>query len=187
LNLERESCSRLGWYAIRSVPRHEKRVRDRLQAQAIECFLPTTKSVHRWKNGIRREVEAALFPTYVFVRGASDSRFAILSTQGVRCFVGVGASPSRIPDQEIEALRGGLRSVHCEAHPILFEGKKVRIIGGPFKGLDGIVLRNSRTFRVLVTISVVMQGVSVELDRNDIEIVRDRVPLCGYAELSRTA
>lgn len=184
---ETETQNRLNWYAIRAVPRHEKRVRDRLEAHEIECFLPLTRAVHRWANGTRREVGIPLFPTYLFVRSTLHNRLVILGTQGVRCFVGTAGAPSSIPDHEIESLRCGLGATKCEGHPMLAEGEAVRIVRGLFCGLTGIVLRNSRTFRVVVTISVIMQGVCVELNANDVERLPQSTVHCGSAALRKTA
>jgi transcription antitermination factor NusG len=177
----------LSWYAIRSTPRHEKRVRDRLEAHRVECFLPITKATHRWNNGVRREVEVPLFPTYLFVRTMMHGRFVVLGTQGVRCFVGTAGMPSSISDHEIESLRAGLSLADCQPYPHLAQGDHVRILRGPFSGLTGIVVRNSRNPRVVVTISVIMQGVSVELDARDIELVRSKPAERESAQLLKTA
>lgn len=177
----------LKWYAIRSTPRHEKRVRDRLEAHHVECFLPLTKAIHRWNNGIRREVEVPLFPTYLFVRTIMHGRFVVLGTQGVRSFVGAAGMPSSIADDEIETLRAGLSLADCQPYPMIAQGDHVRILRGPFSGLTGIVVRNSRNPRVVITISVIMQGVSVELDSSDIELVRPKPATYISAELLKTA
>lgn len=177
----------LKWYAIRSTPRHEKRVRDRLEAHHVECFLPLTKAMHRWNNGIRREVETPLFPTYLFVRTKMNGRFVVLGTQGVRSFVGAAGMPSSISDHEIETLRAGLSLADCQPYTTIAQGDHVRILRGPFSGLMGIVVRNSRNPRVVVTISVIMQGVSVELDSRDIELVRSKPAAQVATELLKTA
>lgn len=167
--VETDTTSDLNWYAIRAVPRHEKRVRDRLETRRVECFLPTVKSHNCWKNGQRPEVEVPLFPTYLFVRTTLQHRFTVLGTEGVNCFVGAAGTPWPIEDQEIEILQTGLSQIQCKPHHAMTEGDKVKIIAGPLAGLSGIVLRDSGHFRVVLTVSVIMQGVSVEIDSSHLE------------------
>jgi transcription elongation factor/antiterminator RfaH len=167
--VERNITHDLNWYAIRAVPRHEKRVRDRLETRQVECFLPTMKSHNRWKNGQRPEIEVPLFPTYLFVRTTLQQRLTVLGTEGVNCFVGAAGTPWPIADQEIEILQSALPRINCRPHHALTEGDKVKIIAGPLAGLSGIVLRDSGQFRVVLTVSVIMQGVSVEIDTSHLE------------------
>jgi transcription antitermination factor NusG len=53
----------------------------------IECFLPTYKSLRRWKDR-RKELELPLFPGYLFVRIALQNRLSVLRIPGVSQLVG---------------------------------------------------------------------------------------------------
>ena len=45
------------WYAVYTSPRHEKRVREHLEHRRVECFLPLFRTIHRWNNGCKAQVE----------------------------------------------------------------------------------------------------------------------------------
>ena len=55
------------WLAAYTVSRHEKSVIRHLEVREIECFLPVYKSLRKWKNGCKTEIEFPVFPNYVFV------------------------------------------------------------------------------------------------------------------------
>lgn len=158
----------LAWYAIRALPRHEKRVRDRLKARQVECFLPLMTTQKRWKNGLHVATETPLFPTYLFVRTQLQQRYSVLGTEGVHSFIGTARGPSPIDDREIEVLQSGLPQAKVKPHSGLAVGDKVTIIAGPLCGLTGVVVREPGQLRVVLTVSVIMQGVSVEVDTSDI-------------------
>src|ERR1700692_3046687 len=96
------------WYAVQTSPRHEKRVREHLGRRGVGCFLPLFRSIHRWKNGCKVQVELPLFPGYLFVNIPRTERVRVLSVPGVLSFVGPKGEPARLSDFEIETLRSGL-------------------------------------------------------------------------------
>ena len=92
------------WYALRTRSRHEKLVRDRLEAQSIEPLLPTITRLNQWKDR-RKEVVVPLFSGYCFARLAWEDRLAVQKISGVVDIVGGGDRPEPIPDEEIESLK----------------------------------------------------------------------------------
>src|SRR5208337_4543955 len=57
----------LRWYAVYTRSRHEKRIKEQLDSQSLESFLPLYEAVHRWKDR-RVLVRLPVFPGYLFVR-----------------------------------------------------------------------------------------------------------------------
>lgn len=157
------------WYAAHTCANHEKRVAEQLGVREVEHFLPTYASVRRWKDR-RVTLQMPLFPGYVFVRVPLRDRLPVVQIPGVARLVGFDGTPAALPDEEIEALRSSLASgVHAEPHPYLTAGRRVRIKTGPLAGLDGILLRRKRKFRVVVSIDLIQRSVAVDADAADIE------------------
>ena len=77
------------WYAIQTLPRHEKSVTNHLQTAGVETVLPLCAQVHRWSDR-KKTVHLPLFPCYLFVRTAHplQERVRLLRTVGVVGFVG---------------------------------------------------------------------------------------------------
>ena len=159
------------WYAVYANVRHEKRVKEYLDGRMVECYLPSYRSVRRWQDR-RKEVELPLFPGYLFVRIAYRSRLQVLTAPGVVQIVSFDGKPSPIRQDEIEALRQALsRNAHCEPHPYLKVGRRVRVRSGPLSGIEGILMRRKDGFRLILSIELIMRSLAIEVDEADVEAV----------------
>ena len=160
------NCAR--WYAIRTRARHEKQVRDRLESQGIEQLLPTVIKLSQWKDR-KKKIEVPLFSCYCFARFAWPDRLAAQQTAGVVQIVGNGNGPEPIPDDEIDAIRMLMKSpLPYDAHPYLHEGMPVQVIRGPLEGVHGILLRKDKPFRLVISVHLIRQAASVEIDASDV-------------------
>jgi len=152
------------WVAVYTVARHEKVVAQQLQERRIETFLPLYRSLHRWKDR-KKEVELALFPSYVFVRIEASKKLPVLQVPGVVSIVTFNGELAALPEQEIDALRRGLENQLCaEPCPYLKVGKRVRVVRGPMAGAEGILSRKKDTYRFVISVDVLMRSVAVEVD-----------------------
>jgi transcription antitermination factor NusG len=157
------------WYALYTCPRHEKRVAEQIEQRHIPCFLPLYRSVRRWKDR-RKELELALFPSYVFVRIEPQTRLRVLNLPGVVRMVTFNGQPAALPEAEIESLRRGLTGrMRMAPHPYLQVGRRVRLRSGPMAGLEGTLSRRKEGLRLVVSIEMLMRAVAVEVDEADIE------------------
>jgi len=163
-----ETC----WYAVYTAPRHEKRVAQNLSLRGLNCFLPTYRSVRRWKDR-RKELELVLFPGYLFVQITRENRLQVLQVPSVVSLISVNGQPAPIPDREIEGLRRVLSSpARVEPWAYLAVGQRVRIHGGPMAGLEGILMRRKESLRIVLSIELIMRSLSVEVDLADVEPLR---------------
>jgi transcription antitermination factor NusG len=163
----------LSWYALYTCSRHEKCVAEQIAQRSIACFLPLYRSVRRWKDR-RKEMELALFPSYVFVRMAMRDRLRVLELPSVVRLVSFNGQPAVLPEAEIEQLRQRLSRGGCmEPHPYLRVGRRVRVCGGPMQGLEGIIVRRKDRCRVVFSLDLLMRSVAVEVDEGDVEPVAE--------------
>jgi transcription antitermination factor NusG len=159
------------WFALSTKPRHEHTVAEMLAAKSVEAYLPLYDQRRQW-GGRGRTVSVPLFPRYVFCRSLFEDRIKVLSTPGVLAVVGFGGKPAPVPDEEIAAVRrmleSGLPVLPCD---FLAVGQRVRICGGPLRGLEGLLVRADNARRVVVNVESLCRGVSVEVDRWDVQAV----------------
>ena len=156
------------WYAAYTIARHEKAIARQLDERQIECFLPLYRSWRRWADR-RKQIELALFPSYIFVRIQLTERLRVLQLPGVVRLVTFDGKPALLPQSEIEALRNGLENgIFAQPHPYLQVGRKVRVVRGPLTGAQGILLRKKDKFRFVISIDVLMRSVAVELGAPDV-------------------
>ena len=159
------------WYALYTMPRHEKRVALQLRRDSIDHLLPLYQTVHRWKNK-RARLELPLFPSYLFVRIRRAERVQVLQLPGVRYLVNVAGQPVCVADNEIEVLRTALDSkLRVGPHPYLLIGRRVRIKAGPLQDSEGILVRHKNNFRVVLSMDVIMRSVVVDVDAADLEVI----------------
>src|SRR5580693_1514934 len=88
------------WWAVYTRHQHEKNVAESFSRNGLEVFLPLYSVVRQWKDR-KKHLSLPLFPCYVFLRGESESRVAILSTPGVHSIVMMGGQPAVIPEVDI--------------------------------------------------------------------------------------
>jgi transcription antitermination factor NusG len=160
------------WYAAQTYANHEKRVQEQLRQRSVDAYLPVYASVRRWKDR-RVSLELPLFPGYVFVRLALRDRLPVLQTPRVVRLVGFGSRPAALPDQEIEALRQGLKSdMRIAPYPYLKIGQRVRVRSGALQGLEGILERKKKVSRFVISLDLIMRSVAVEIDAAELEPLR---------------
>ncbi|MBI5167002.1 MAG: UpxY family transcription antiterminator [candidate division NC10 bacterium] len=156
--------SALRWYALYTRPRHEKAVAEQLERRQIEAFRPLREVLSRWKDR-RKLVQLPLFPGYVFVHSDLWRKRDIVSVPGVVFMVGFDGAPAPIPDEQIEAVRQVcLTKLPCDPYPYLTVGRWVRVVRGPLSGLAGILIKKKSKHRLVVSIDILKQSVSVEMD-----------------------
>lgn len=159
------------WYALYTTARHERVVARQLEERRIETFLPLYRSLHRWKDR-RKEVELALFPSYVFVRIEEQDKLRVLKVAGAVHVVSFNGKMAVLPQREIDALRNALEhDVYAEPCPYLRVGRRVRVVRGPMSGAEGILSRKKDRCRVVISVDVLMRSVAVELDSSDVEAI----------------
>src|SRR5712691_418957 len=91
------------WYGLRTKSRFEKAAAASLAYKGYEPYLPCYRRRRRWSDRVT-EIEAPLFPGYIFCRFDPSRRLPILTTPGIVGVVGCGRAPAPIPDDEIAAI-----------------------------------------------------------------------------------
>jgi transcription antitermination factor NusG len=157
------------WYAVWTRSRHEKHVRDQLQQKRYEVFLPTVTRWSRWKDR-KKQIEWPLFPGYCFVRFDGIERLPILKCDGVVAIVGIDGHPTPIPAIEIESIRTLIQSeLAFDPCPLIKEGMMVEVKAGPLRGVVGRLVRKGSRARLILSVDLIGQAVSVEVDAADVK------------------
>jgi transcription antitermination factor NusG len=161
------------WYAVFTVPQNEKAVVKHLALREVESFLPTYETVRVWKNRQRVRIVLPLFPTYLFVHINTRERIKVLQSPGVLQIVGNGRTSIPLTDAEIDFLRSGLCGKKIEPYRELVVGQKVRIRSGPLQGLKGVLVKQNNGLRFVLSLEMINQHASVEVDAESLEPLRD--------------
>lgn len=157
------------WYAAYTRHNHERTVLDHFVQRSLESWFPTYETTRRWKDR-KVQLRFPLFPGYIFVRVALKERRRILDVPGFVRLVGFGGSPTPLTNEDISAVQ---KACHCACRRVepcayLFAGARVRIIDGPFQGMEGAVVRRKGNLRVVVSLELIKSSFMVEVDQAEI-------------------
>ncbi len=164
---------RPSWYAVRTKPRHEHRVQHWLQQRGgLPVFLPKVEETRK-RRSRRVTVVEPLFPSYLFVqmRFEPEPWQTVRWAPGVKQIVGTEEAPTPVPAEAMQLLidRCGTDEV-IQWRPSFHAGETVRVVNGPFAGLEGIIDRPTcRGERVRILLRLLGSATPVEMDVADIE------------------
>lgn len=167
------------WFALYTRGRHEKKVDVLLRQRGFHVYLPLVPRERQWHDRTK-VVPFPLFPSYVFARCAREMLGELLRTPGVVTVVRFNGRPVPITEEEIDNIRRftaalGETETDPEPGPLVDEGEAVRIVDGPFDGVDGRVLELRGSDRILIQVGVeaIRQGMKIEVEAEVVESLED--------------
>ena len=169
------------WYAVQTYSGHENKVKklidirigeeagDAPEDKEVQEALVPTQEVTEIRNGKRVQVTRRLYPGYVLVKMLYNQRtmHVINNIQGVIKFVGGGAEPQPLREDEINKILGvEPEVVEEEREEVPFKmDQVVEVTEGPFKDFSGTVQEVYHDKgKVKVEVSLFGRPTSVELD-----------------------
>jgi transcriptional antiterminator NusG len=137
------------WYVIHTYAGQEARAKAALLERARqhgrgesieEIFIPEENVVEVVK-GQRRTSKRKFLPGYILVRMDLDDELwhLVKNTAKITGFVGAGAKPTPIADEDVQRMMGQARSEKPKPKVSFEEGENVRVTSGPFSNFSGTV------------------------------------------------
>lgn len=167
------------WFAAYTVANHEKRVARQLADRGVPYHLPLYQSMRQWKDRKVR-LDLPLFPGYVFVEISLRDQLKVLQIPSLVRLVGFGSRPTALPESDVAAIRMCLQNPgRIEPHLVIATGQHVRIVRGALAGLEGILARKKGISRLVLSVSLIMRAVAMEVDESDVEPVQHSSPNRG--------
>ena len=144
-------------------------MREQLEQKHIEAFLPTVTRWSRWKDR-KKKIDWPLFPGYCFARFNPRERLPILKCAGVVNIVSFEGEPAPIPEHEIDGIRRLVESdLAYDPCPLIREGMMVEVDARPVEGRRRPSVRKSDKARLVLSVDLIGQAVSVEVDAADVK------------------
>ncbi len=161
------------WFALTVKHQHERSVAGALASHGVDTFVPLYCARRRWSDRVK-ELDAPLFPGYVFGRFGDGDRVRVLRTPGVGRIVGFGGSPAPIQAGELAAIRAALAAkLPIGPWPYPKPGDRVRIESGPLRGVEGTLLREKDALRLVLNVELLQRSVAVEVPAEAISPLRN--------------
>lgn len=155
------------WHVAHTRPRQEKALGDALDALGVACFVPLVRQV-RYYGHRHRVASLPLFPSYVFVHGPKEHALLSLRTKRVARIIPV-ADQTALEHELLQIDRALLGGAALDPYPYLEVGKRVVVVRGPFKGLEGMVDARKSPDRLALNVSILGRATSLEIDASLLE------------------
>ena len=145
-----------------------------MQDYIYRVIVPETTEVEV-KDGVQKEKKKKMFPGYILVEMvmSDEAWYIVRNTPGVTGFIGSsgkGAKPIPLLPQEVDRILNSMGMSRVDISKDLTEGKKVKIIAGPFKDMmakiDSVDLKEQK---LTVLVDLFGQETSVEVDMQEVE------------------
>lgn len=163
------------WYVVHTYSGHEAKVAITLK-QRVESFnfqdricqvlVPTQEKIVI-NEGKKRKVDEHIFPGYILVNMvmADDTWHVVRSTTGVTGFVGMGTTPTALPEAEVKSIMKFMRMEAPKFEAKFRVGDSVKVVDGPFTDFLGKVDEvNDEQGKVKILVSVFGRETPMELD-----------------------
>jgi len=133
------------WYVLYTSPRFEKRVKEQLNLNGTECYLPLHRCPRVWSDRVKL-VDIPLFSSYIFVFCKPYEVMPLIRLSGVVRVVFQNGKPAVIRPSEIEAIRLFLEEAK---EKVLCTGDEVEILTGSMKKRYGKIVKIKKKYAVL--------------------------------------
>lgn len=173
------------WYVVNTYSGHENKVKEKLEMRTVSMgmedyifrvIVPEEKVIEE-KNGVKKEKIKKLFPGYILVEMimTDEAWFVVRNTPGVTGFIGSsgkGAKPFPLQPYEVDKILNDMGMSRLEVNTDLKEGTLVKVISGPFSGMEGKVDSVDKdNNKLIVLLDLFGQETSVEVEFSQIEKV----------------
>jgi len=171
----------IGWYVLRATYSRELKVKEMLEAENVESFIPL-RFCERTRGGVKKRIQVPVVHNIIFVH-TSRSRINALKkdpplSEMIRYFMDRTAKqPLIVPDKQMEdfiIVSGTLdeRLVYMTPEESrLKKGDTVRIRSGILKGIEGKFVNVNNKMRVVVAIEGIMSVATMAIPASMVERV----------------
>lgn len=150
------------WVVVHTRPRCEKKLDEAARRQNMLTYLPVHQRTHQY-GARERTFTSPMFPGYIFAYPGVEGRRWLVQNRHV-------ANLLEVPDQrslvgQLRQLQMALQSGHLmEVLPYLESGRRVRVLAGPLRGLEGMIVRVKGQTRMVLNVDMIRESVAVEID-----------------------
>ena len=169
------------WYVLRATYSRELKVCEELGRMGVRTFVPMIRKTKVVDGKTERQLAPAV-GSMCFVYWTKDA-----IDEYIRGFGGnspvhyywdrIGNKPLTVPRQAMEDFIAVASTMDediiymTEVSDRLREGEKVKVTGGPFKGVHGTVVRIRKSRRIMVEIPGMLAVASAYVPLKDLEII----------------
>ncbi|PCI73558.1 MAG: transcription/translation regulatory transformer protein RfaH [Gammaproteobacteria bacterium] len=159
------------WFLAATKPNQEFRAVENLKNQNIHSFCPTIK-LEKVKGAKKQIVEEAIFKGYIFIQIALDDScwHKVRSTRGIRDWIRFAGKVAKIPSDLVLDLINTITSKKIVLLNQMNDGDKVRILSGPFEGLEGVFQKGDGDVRAIILLNFLGKFNRISIDQSQLSL-----------------
>ena len=136
-------------------------------AEHFEHYLPLIESVRRYAKETKRFTKP-LFPGYVFAQIPMTLKSRIYQQDLLARAIQVDDEARFL--RQLHDVRTLVNSgLMLSLHPLVKRGARARIVGGPLRGVEGIIDDPTHPKGIVICVDVLQQGLLVKVPLEDLE------------------
>ena len=178
---EADTIRNLHWYLVQCKPNAAQTAVRNLENQSFGTFLPLQEITKRKGKIFQRQIRP-LFPGYLFVQVDPDQGpwRQLNSTRGVASLVRLGAEPSVVPNEIVDALMARchkqsiLRQTSETQSSELQAGNQAKVTQGPFSGFIATISETEPNNRINILIEIMGQTTKVAINAGALQPIGQR-------------
>lgn len=170
------------WYVLSALHRNEVKIRDDLRRLGFDCYLPMRYELKE-RQGKKKRVLVPAINGMVFAKSTHSALKEYTATTKLPTFLRMSGQPGQkkpivVPDRDMENFMRVTQQVEESLtyfHPDeikLRVGDKIRVHGGVFDGVEGVLMRvpGKRNKQLVVSIPE-LAAVAVSLSPDVVELI----------------
>lgn len=157
------------WLVCHTRPRCEKKFASLLEAEDFEYYLPLVSSFRRYPRQTKKFTKP-LFPGYVFARIPPHLKSRIYQ-QDLLARAIVVEDVQKFLRQLADVKTIIASGFELAVMPLLTKGRRVKIVGGPLHGVEGLVDDPAKPTGIIVAIDVLQKGLLVKVPVENLHVL----------------
>jgi transcription antitermination factor NusG len=155
------------WRIARTKSRREKALAEFLARSNIGYYLPLVKKRQPGKKRERYSL-VPIFSGYLFFKSSDMERYHAFTSNHIAGVIDVADEKQLL--RELLQVRKAI-TLDAPVYPYDFvrDGDLVEIARGPFKGLQGVIQRKTRNYRLVLNVTGLFQALALDIEAHLVE------------------
>jgi transcription antitermination factor NusG len=160
------------WQVAHTKSRREKALAHYLARSGIGYYLPMF--IRQQASAKRKRSSLVpVFSGYLFFQANDFERHKALHSNHIARIIEVRNEKQLITElQQIEQVLSGPEKVY--PYDFIQKGQLVLVKSGPFKGLEGFIIRKTGQYRLVLSVKTIMQSISVSIEADCVEPISNQ-------------